>query len=322
MKEFLSTFIRFLLFSAVFIIVLVSISGELSPTKYLVKNLKYKTGATGHLNTRIKEVKKISNVDILFLGSSHSYRGFDPRIFMASGLNSFNLGSSSQTHIQTEVLLKRYLKKLNPKLIIYEVYPGAFSSDGIESGLDIISNDKNDFESIKMSIKLNHFFLYNTIIYAVYRDLFSRNIKTNENKIINNDKYISGGYVEKKLVFYTDNKAHMPTKLKINKGQLKAFKNNLSLIKSLDINYILVEAPITKSLYKSFTNKQEFNNEMLKHGTFLDYNLKLNDSLHFYDSHHLNQNGVKAFNIELIKYISKLNVPLKNSNIKIQKTLW
>ena len=82
--------------------------------------------------------RKIKNVDVLFLGSSHAYRGFDPRIFRKRGYSSFNLGSSAQTPSQTKVWLKRYLKHLNPKIVIYEVYPGTFSSDGIEASLDLV----------------------------------------------------------------------------------------------------------------------------------------------------------------------------------------
>jgi len=78
-------------------------------------------------------------VDILFLGSSHSYRGFNPQYF--SGYKTFNLGSSAQTPIQTNLLLKRYLHQLNPKTIVYEVYPISLSIDGVESSSDIIAND-------------------------------------------------------------------------------------------------------------------------------------------------------------------------------------
>ena len=81
--------------------------------------------------TRLKEVKTVKNVDILFLGSSHTYRGFDTSIFHDCGYSAFNLGSSSQTPIQTLTLANRYLKQLNPKLVVLEVYPGNFTGDGV-----------------------------------------------------------------------------------------------------------------------------------------------------------------------------------------------
>ena len=40
------------------------------------------------------------NIDVLVLGSSHAYRGFDPRIFKKAGIKLFNFGSSGQTLLQ------------------------------------------------------------------------------------------------------------------------------------------------------------------------------------------------------------------------------
>ena len=90
----------------------------------------------GHMYSRISEIKNQEDVDILFLGSSHAYRGFDTRIFLENGYKSFNLGSSAQTPTQTKVLVERYLGSLNPELVIYEVYPKTFTMDGVESSLD------------------------------------------------------------------------------------------------------------------------------------------------------------------------------------------
>ena len=126
----------------------------------IAKNLKL-LGPGGHLKTRIRDLATCSDVDVLFLGSSHAYRGFDPRIFMKYGIKSFNLGSSAQTPIQTEILLKRYLNSLKPKLVVYEVYPSTLSLDGVESALDLIANDRIDFPIIKMALDLNHAAVYN-----------------------------------------------------------------------------------------------------------------------------------------------------------------
>ena len=135
----------FSIFALTFYIVAICLAGDFIPSKW-TKNLIYKSGGAGHSLNRFDEVKNKENVDILFLGSSHTYRGFDNRIFnnaSANGFTSFNLGSSAQTPIQTEVLLNRYLNQLNPKIAIYEVYPITFTLDGIESAMDLISNDQN-----------------------------------------------------------------------------------------------------------------------------------------------------------------------------------
>ena len=54
-------------------------------------------GNKGHLCSRIKDIRNYHDVDILFLGSSHSYRTFDTRTYEAAGYHCFNLGSSIQT---------------------------------------------------------------------------------------------------------------------------------------------------------------------------------------------------------------------------------
>ena len=72
---------------------------------WLNNNLIYKQRG-GHLHSRLLEINKHQNVDVLFLGSSHAYRGFDTRIFKESGIASFNLGSSSQAPVQSLLLLK------------------------------------------------------------------------------------------------------------------------------------------------------------------------------------------------------------------------
>ena len=74
--------------------------------------------------------------------------------------------------IKAANLIKRNWKavQLNPKLIVYAVDPNAFASDGVESAMDIIANDKNDRESLKMLAKINHLKVFNTLIYGYYKD--------------------------------------------------------------------------------------------------------------------------------------------------------
>ena len=109
-------------------------------TSMFSPNLNYRVAKGGHLYTRLKDIEHYSHVELLVIGSSHAYRGFDPRIFKKKGVEIFNLGSSAQTPIQTEILIKRYLDKLNPKVVLFEVYPGSLTSDGVESSLDLVSN--------------------------------------------------------------------------------------------------------------------------------------------------------------------------------------
>ena len=201
MGIFFRNVVLFIGFAALFYTLCLAMWDQFLPPS-LKGNLQYKMGGLGHLNSRIKDLKSYGNVDVVFVGSSLAYRGFDPRIFKTHGLASFNLGSSGQTFIQTEVLTNRYLGLLNPKLVVCETYPQNFSHDGVEPALDLIANDKNDIETIKMALRINHIKVYNTLLYGLFRDVFSMNDAFVED-IVKKDKegrddtYIRGGFVEK-----------------------------------------------------------------------------------------------------------------------------
>lgn len=304
MKKFVLNTVAFLLFSLVFYVVVLFLWGNYIPLRFK-PNLNYKIGSYGHLYTRLNEVKNTKNVDILFLGSSHAYRGFDTRMYSKIGLKTFNLGSSAQTPTQTNVLLQRYLENLNPKLIVYEVYPKTFTIDGVESSLDIIANDRNDKYSLAMAFKINNVKTYTTLLYGAMRDLFNMNTSFKEPIINAEDTYIPGGFVQRRV----DHFKPIPfekTEISISPTQLETFSEIMASLKAKNIDVVLVYAPIPPSNYKSFTNNEYFDNLMKKYGEYYNFNelIHLNDSMDFYDSHHLNQNGVEVFNEKLIDILN------------------
>jgi len=306
MKKFILNTILFILFTSLFYLIFLTVWGRYAPS-WLKPNINYRIGSYGHTYSRLSEIKKYGNVDILFLGSSHAYRGFDTRVFLESGYKSFNLGSSAQTPAQTKVLLERYLDSLNPELIIYEVYPATFTIDGVESSLDIIANDENDLHSLRMAIKINNIKTYNTLVYGLIRDLLGLN--SSLQTIKGNDKYITGGFVEKELGFYQPT-SFDKKEILFRDYQLESFDAIVQMLNNKKIELILVYSPIPKVNYDSYVNKSYFDSVMQTYSTYYNFNeiVSLNDSLHFYDSHHLNQNGVKIFNeklIDLLKVNSK-----------------
>ena len=74
-----------------------------------------------------------------------------------------------------------------------------------------------------------------------------------------------------------------------------------------NIPVILVYAPISKVHYESYTNTDYFDSLMSSYSDYYNFNeiVYLNDSLHFSDSHHLNQSGVELFNKKLIEILNK-----------------
>lgn len=307
MKRFIKDTILFALFCSVFYIVILPLWSYVAPP-FMAKNVRNCIGCYGHLFTRSNEAKQIYNPDILFLGSSHAYRGLDPRVFKKYGFTSFNLGSSSQTPINTKVLLHQYLDKIKPKMIVYEIYAGTLTSDGVESSLDLLSNNQVDIYSFNMTLDINNISSYNTLIYGYFRQIFGLNKFFKEPKNQNEDTYIKGGFVE---TSFRKNPLHKEKKGQwdINPKQISSLKENIKYIKSKNIPIILIQAPITKVLYNSKTNNKEIDSLLNNLAPYKNFygDIPLNDSIDFYDSNHLNQKAVIKFNKRLIKYIDSLN---------------
>ncbi len=305
MIKFIKNSILFLVFLLPIYVVLVIGYGLIMPDSFK-KNLNYKLGSYGYTYTRLKEVKEKVNIDILILGSSHAYRGYDTSFFEYQGYKVMNLGTSAQTPLQTKLLMDRYLDGLNPKLVIYDVYPDSFSSDGLESGLDIISNDYNGFGSFKMVCKINHVKSYNLFFYASFRDLIKINSNFEEKKS-KNDKYVKGGYVEKNQSFFNLKKFKSNQKhLVWNQKQLVAFEHIVSKIKEKKIEFMLVQAPVTSVFYENQKDNEVFDSKMkFYEPSYMNFNISndLNDTLDFYDAHHLNKNGIKKFNNKILPLV-------------------
>jgi hypothetical protein len=303
MKGFLLKIVLFFLFLPLVYSLFVVIWGEFIPNDQK-PNLRYLLGDLGFVNSRIREAEQTKDVDILFLGSSHAYRGFDTRIFNKYGYKSFNLGSSSQTPVQTKVLLKRYLDQLYPDIIIFDVYPAVFDIDGLESGLELISNDKNDLHSIEMLAEIKHITLLNSLLFSYYRDITNLNDGFSEESKIYKDSYIEGGFVEREMEYFSPKKFNKQ-KWNWRNYQFEAFEDILQMIRERDIELYLVQAPITEAFRESYSNRTEFNEKMSDYGNYHNFNyiVELDDSLHFFDRHHLNQKGVEKFNSKLIEVL-------------------
>ena len=306
MTKFIKHIILFL-FSAILIYIILLLFWTRMISLDSISNIKYKVGDQHFYTNTMNEITQYKNSQVLFLGSSHSYRGFDNRIFNQNDISTFNLGSSAQSPVQTLMLSNKYLDILNPKIVVYEICPRSLSSDGLESALEIISSEKIDLHILKMAIDINNIKLYNTLLYVWCLEIFDLKPLVIFKKRINNDTYISGGFVERRMKYYS------PVKIsnkdwEINDKQLNKFNDVVMLLKSKRINLIIVQSPVTDSEYNSFNHNKEFDSIMSTYSSYYNFNtiIDLNDSLHFYDSHHLNQSGVKIFNNNLIEII-KIN---------------
>jgi hypothetical protein len=257
--------------------------------------------------SRLRDIPDHKDIDILFVGSSHSYRGFDPRIFNQHGISCFNLGSSAQAPITTEFLLNKYLDTLKPKIIVFEIYFLVFERDAIESSIDIISNSEIDAENLKISLSKPSLNTYNSIA-SVFVNRFIQPLEKIKEHQLPTEKYIRGGYVQKILKDSINKR--MPRKftpelITPKTDQVNALKRIIKLTKEKGIPIILVSAPITKEYLSSLQNYQDWHQTIHQLSnenkvTFIDYNhidsIAFDTKIDFFDSNHLNQHGVEKFN--------------------------
>lgn len=301
MKRFLIQIAIYIPFMILFYVIGIWILGEFVPS-YLRPNIKYTRGSGGYTYTRLQEVKQGADIDILFLGSSHTYRGFDTRLFNKIGLKAFNLGTSAQTPIQTKLLIEKYLTIKNPEIVILQVSPFMFATKGVESSVDILSNDNVDIKSFQMAIDINDIKTYNMLIFSLYKNSIIKRDE-DEQKGSRRDIYIPGGYVESYNRRYNNIKS-IETDFELNKLQLEKFNNIISMLSKKRIKVYLVQTPITGKLYKKIQCNSKFDSIMISYGYYYNFNklLNLNEDS-FLDSHHLNKKGVKIFNSKLIEVL-------------------
>lgn len=310
MKKFLLNLLKFIAFAIPFYVITICLWSWMMP-QFLAKNTRNKLASYGHLYSRAREAENIKNPDILFLGSSHAYRGFDTRVFAKHGIKAFNLGSSSQSPINTQVFLKQYLDKIQPKFVVYEVYAGTLCTDGVESSLDMLINGKIDKNAVDMSFKVHNLMTYNTLIYGYFRQIFNLNQNITEPEKQGDDFYVeNGGFVETTVARENTSLDFEKSKWELNDKQIQALKENIEILQQRKIPFILVQTPITKALYNSKTNNKEVDDLLSKLGKYKNFtgDFNFDDRKDFYDDNHMNQKAVVEFNEKFIEYLKTQNI--------------
>jgi|SRR5690554_1143945 len=305
MKTFLRNVLIFSVIAAPIYFILVTAVGMAIPKNYkYVANISYRPGelSTGHLRTRISEIPKTNDVDILIVGSSHAYRGFDPRIFKRHDINLFNLGSSAQSPQQSYFLLEEYLDTIDPKKVIFEVYPETFTTDGIEAATDLISNDNLSFRLVVHSLSYANIRVINTLLLRIFDQLILRSDRT-ESLTIRQDTYIPGGFVATEEGFFKPKEARDQQAFSFKEKQFEFLEKSVQLLKDRDIPYIFIQAPVTNILNASKPTPNFFGERLSKLGLYHNYQgeLDLDDNLDFVDNDHLSQAGVEKFNEAVIR---------------------
>ena len=304
------------LFVSYFICLIIYTNGILKNKSSNVKNLT----SEGFCLQRFRDIEKYKNIDFLFLGPSHTYRGFDTRIFSENNITSFNMGSSNQSPVNTYYLLKTYINKIHPKTIIFEISSETLEIDGNESSIDLISNLPFSWDLIKMGFSSKNNLITVNSIFSIFLNRICHSFKNEMQKAVKDNKYIEGGFVE-----FTGNSTYSniinnpvinPHKSNIENYQLKYLKMIIELIKSNKINLILVSTPITAEYKHSIINYNEIKSKIMSIASeenvkYIDFNdaeyfnkMNLKTDKHFFDYTHLNKEGTGIFNRFFIWMIS------------------
>lgn len=261
-------------------------------------------GEFGFTVERFRDIEKYSNIDVLFLGSSHSYRTFDTRIYSAHGITSFNMGTTGQTPLNGYYLLREYFDRLNPRLVVLELYFNVMDRDGLESLYDLSINIPFSYNLLQMAIQIQNPHGINEVV-----GKWLATATGTENHIIQTqmegEAYIPGGFVEfteRTTYSEADKKPVKPRDVIPLDYQLENIEEIIGFVKSKNAHIVLITQTIPPRLLKSVKNyedvHQAFSEIAEKHRVpYWDFNILMPLPVpYFQDRDHLSREGVKLFN--------------------------
>lgn len=286
------------------------------------------------------------SIDIVFLGSSHAYRSFDPFVFDKEiGLKSFNMGSPLQKPVESYYVLKETLEYQNPKVVVFDVYWAIFNNEKYFS-TKIWNFDSMKPSTAKLGYLINVFdtdqylsALFKSIRYhentSAYIKLLAGKGLTKVTEIDYNNKpqnYKGKGFViENKIADQGDivkefkgRVKESTSQFKWDEKQMRYFEKIIKLCKEKDIELILVTAPVAPSYfdamqkykydYKDIHNKVK-EIALRNNLKYIDYNLKnskegLFSDKDFSDNNHLNYQGAQKISFFLAKELKEDNLKL------------
>ncbi len=295
--------IKFIIKIIIFIICLI-------PTIIFI-GIKYSSASTENVinkfnQKRFEEFYSLpkNSLDMVFLGSSHSYCTFDPKIFDNKlNTNSFQMGMPLQHPDSTYYTLKEVLNYQNPKVVVMEIYwdllKNDFELNQVKTLFQVLKNENLKKEYIKEHFPLDEKLKYKNNILKYQEDYFAYKGNEYKNKIKNKfnlkdkenkkqqgiEEYRSKGYVycDYKMLKDEYDKTNQFKGLdgktfNLSKKQKNFLLKIINLCKENNIKLIFVTAPIANVsidyiknynlIYEKILNFTNENNIF-----YVDYNL-------------------------------------------------
>jgi len=307
--------IRALPFGGVMALVLVLAMGVASRVHYrgwtllayLTDHLVRPGGAYQSLR-RFREASSMASsregADVVVFGSSHAYRGFDPRLFAAAGYRLMNLGSTNQTPLNSRFLAERYLPRLKPRLVLFEIYYATLAGDGLESSRDLVVNTPWSWEMQRMAFATRNL---GAMEYTAAKGLGMVGDLTGvAQRPIAGERYVPGGYCEAGGPRETLS-PRKPFTVELLPRQLVYLAEATKVAQSMGARVVWVTHPLPRDHRQALTNYEQLHGRIattaveagVPYWNF-DGQLGLDPLAHFTDFHHLDAEGVRLFDEALI----------------------
>jgi len=328
---------KVIVFSIIVFIILIFIGNRFEQISKQNKNSTYAKQA---LNSFYADAR---DVDLIFLGSSHSYCTFDPEYFdVHMGIYSYQLGTPLQHPDTSYYMLREILYGSNPKKpkkVVFEIYwdmiDDKFELKQADMFLGAIKNDELKKEYIKDVFPFNEKIKYNFKPIRYQQDAFAYyNQKltdfVNKYKIDEQVQQTYTEYYKDRGFLYTDKimseeKLYATNQFRdmdgtnwnINKTQKKYILRLAQLCKANSIELYFVTAPIANKSIEYIKNYNSINEKITNLAKeigvhYIDYNIvnqdeKLLSNDDFCDDAHLNNKGAIIVQKHFINWLKNIN---------------
>lgn len=266
-----------------------------TPLVHRVSKVLYWKGGDSY--ERFHKFQSETKNDVVIVGSSHAYRGYDPALFAEHGYRAYNLGSSAQSPMNSYYIVEQYLDSSNTGLLIFDVYDGAFEVSGLESTADLTQNISSDLAAMKMACALKDPRGMNM--------LTLRAIQSGAEPIYTDEGKTSAGFTGVSDSVETELNYAIGGKQRPELPQGQYLEKLLNLCRERHIPVVLTNHPFPKEKddgrhahFATWINETAgpFGVEYLDFA----FDHSLHSKHHFYDQSHLNLAGVAQFNPQLI----------------------
>lgn len=227
------------------------------------------------------------SVDVLFLGSSHSYSAFSPqRIYNKTNIRSYNLSSSEQSLVVSYYWLKEALNYQSPRTVVLDVFmcfpwnretPLNSAEPYVRKAIDSMRVGSNKIDLINTVCDLDNsytkssFFLTNLRYHERWEDLGENDFSDDMFEIVGQSKGYSASYKNRCGLDYTPFEAGTTSDRAGMQPEMADYLQKIAdLCARNHIQLILTRTPYYDASEEEYNTIREFADE--NHLPYYDFN--------------------------------------------------